>query len=66
MEMYRKQSRPVIRKTAGFANNQERLSTCTECRYGIFRGQSYVWTKIGLVHGPCREKNSLDETKTVT
>lgn len=33
----------------------KKLSVCTDCRYGIFQGQEYVWTNRGMVHKGCYE-----------
>lgn len=32
-----------------------RLSVCSSCRCGIFKGQEYVWTSVGLIHTTCEE-----------
>lgn len=34
-----------------------RVTTCSECRRGIFQDQERVWSSTGLVHAGC------DETK---
>lgn len=39
-----------------------RLTTCTDCRYGIFKHHDFVWTRRGLVHTKCAEGSN--ETKT--
>lgn len=31
-----------------------RLTTCSNCKYGIFKGTEYKWTSIGLVHEHCK------------
>ena len=39
----------------------QRVSTCTDCKYGIFTFHEYVWTSRGLVHTKCNDKERQDE-----
>ena len=56
--------KPKLGARNGFPQDQ-RLSTCTDCKYGIFI-KNYIWTGRGLVHVKCEEKRihalTLSET----
>lgn len=46
------------RNRPGVAKNNtpdQRVSVCTDCKYGIFKFHEYVWTSRGLVHRECDE-----------
>jgi hypothetical protein len=58
---------PKPRPQLGSKGNpaDQKLSVCTDCRYGIFKGTDYCWTSRGLVHTECEDKR-MDEIKTTT
>lgn len=43
-----------------------RVSVCTDCRWGIFTHSEYVWTRRGYVHITCEKKRILDEAEHST
>lgn len=57
-------------KSPGLVKNaldrDQRLTTCTDCKYGIFVNHNKVWTNRGLVHQECEDKRLLNEIKNVT
>lgn len=60
-------NKPKISKKSD-AFKDERISICTDCRYGIYpKRHKYMWTSRGLVHLSCEERR-LDsvEIKTTT
>lgn len=49
----------------------QRVSVCSDCKAGIFKHHTYLWTRRGLVHEGCNDKKvdkteELNETKSVT
>ena len=52
--MYNNSTRKVVLKKRDKIVDK-RVSVCTDCRAGIFKGQEYYWAKgKGLVHTHCR------------
>lgn len=39
------------------------ISSCTDCRWGIFSNMERIWTNRGLVHQTCEDKRLADEVK---
>jgi hypothetical protein len=47
---------PQLMKLKKETAQDSRISNCTDCRKGIFKGRdSYVWTRRGLVHQECED-----------
>jgi hypothetical protein len=56
-EMTRGSQQEAVRKSTFNSKkipSDLRISVCTDCKYGIFRGQEFNWTSRGLVHTLCK------------
>ncbi len=42
-----------------------RLTTCTDCKWGIFPEHKYQWTNRGLVHCSCEKKRLKNEVERI-
>jgi hypothetical protein len=48
---------PLANSGKGITNADNRVSVCSDCRYGIFKSHTYHWTDHGLVHNDCNNKS---------
>jgi len=62
------QNRPLRRKPVFNRNGDklvdQRVSICSNCNAGIFKGDAYIWSTAGLIHTRCDTRPN--ETKDTT
>lgn len=60
MELYDVIPRLKSKKTE---HKDLRITTCTDCKYGIFACHKRIWTGRGLVHDYCENQRLANEIK---
>lgn len=58
--MPEKRIRPKVFNSRKTDIKDKKLSTCSECRRGIFEGQETEWTGKGLIHTECSNDENKD------